>query len=108
MERRHKRTFPKLHWTEKRSINNPSGTLSTESIVLIHDLITQNIDSLVVVDGEEDLLALPSILFAPLNAYVLYGQPNEGIVVVSVTESLKIKVQGILIEMGFSENILKY
>ena len=46
-----------------------------------------------VVDGEEDLLALPSILFAPLNAYVLYGQPNEGIVVVSVTESLKIKVQ---------------
>ena len=22
MERRHKRTFPKLHWTEKRSINN--------------------------------------------------------------------------------------
>ncbi len=108
MERRHKRTFPKLHWTEKRSINNPPGTLSTESIILIHDLITQNIDSLVVVNGEEDLLALPSILFAPLNAYVLYGQPNEGIVVVSVTESLKIKVQGILIEMGFSENILKY
>ena len=108
MEKRHKRNFPKLDWTTKRTINNPPGTLSNESIVLIKELIQQNIDSLIVVEGEEDLLALPSILFAPLDAYVLYGQPNEGLVVVSVTESLKIKVQSILIEMGFDENILKY
>ena len=108
MEKRHKRNFPKLDWTTKRTINNPPGTLSNESIVLIKELIQQNIDSLIVVEGEEDLLALPSILFATLDDYVLYGQPNEGLVVVSVTESLKIKVQSILIEMGFDENILKY
>ena len=108
MERRNKRKFPNLTWNEKRSITNPPGTLSTESIILLRDLIKQNIDSLIVVDGEEDLLALPSILFAPINGHVLYGQPNEGLVIVSVTESLKVKVYGILIEMGFDENILKY
>ena len=108
MERRTKRKFPNLTWDEKRSITNPPGTLSTESIILLRDLIKQSIDSLIVVDGEEDLLALPSILFAPINAHVLYGQPNEGLVIVSVTESLKVKVYSILIEMGFDENILKY
>ena len=108
MERRNKRKFPNLTWDEKRSITNPPGTLSTESIILLRDLIKQNIDSLIVVDGEEDLLALPSILFSPIHAHVLYGQPNEGLVIVSVTESLKVKVYGILIEMGFDENILKY
>ena len=76
--------------------------------ILSTKLIKQNIDSLIVVDGEEDLLALPSILFAPINTHVLYGQPNAGLVIVSVTESLKVKVYDILIEMGFDENILKY
>ena len=55
------------------------------------------INSLKVVDnkivikiiGEEDLLVLPTILEAPLDSKVLYGQPNEGLVVVSVTEYVK-------------------
>ncbi len=41
------------------------------------------------IDGEEDLLVLPLILLAPLNAVILYGQSGQGIVVVDVTESKK-------------------
>lgn len=42
-----------------------------------------------VVEGEEDLLGLPAILLAPLGAVVLYGQVDEGIVYVLVTEEIK-------------------
>ena len=54
------------------------------------------------VDGEEDLLVLPLILEAPIGTDVLYGQPPmvhdgaEGIVQVSVTNSLKRQVSQLL------------
>jgi hypothetical protein len=45
-----------------------------------------------IIDGEEDLLTLPAILFAPLNVYIVYGQFEEGIVALPVTEDLKEKI----------------
>lgn len=46
--------------------------------------------------GEEDLLTLPAILLAPLDSQVIYGQPNEGIVVVTVTEKKKKEIKKLL------------
>lgn len=43
----------------------------------------------VLVEGEEDLAVLPAVLEAPLGAYVVYGQPNEGAVIINVTEERK-------------------
>ncbi|MCJ7826559.1 pantetheine-phosphate adenylyltransferase [Patescibacteria group bacterium] len=43
----------------------------------------------IVVDGEEDLLVLPVLLYAPLGTILYYGQPKEGIVRVVVTEGKK-------------------
>ena len=71
-------------------------------------MIKAKTDTLIIVNGEEDLFTLPAILYAPVGTSVLYGQPDEGLVVVSVNNSLKTKVRNILIEMGFDENILKY
>lgn len=42
------------------------------------------------IEGEEDLLGLPAIMLAPLGAVVLYGQFDEGIVYVPVTEEIKL------------------
>jgi uncharacterized protein (UPF0218 family) len=42
-----------------------------------------------VVDGEEDLLTLVAVLYAPENAVVVYGQPYEGIVLVKVSPEKK-------------------
>jgi uncharacterized protein (UPF0218 family) len=36
----------------------------------------------IIVEGEEDLAALPALMLAPEGALVLYGQPGEGIVAV--------------------------
>ena len=48
------------------------------------------------VDGEEDLLVIPVCLFAPENTIVMYGQPNEGLVIVEITNQVREKVQNIV------------
>ena len=50
----------------------------------------------VVVDGEEDLLVLVAVLYAPVGGLVVYGQPGEGVVVVRVTEAKRAEALGIL------------
>ena len=50
----------------------------------------------IIVDGEEDLLVLPVLLYAPLGTVVYYGQPSEGIVRVVVTEAKKRLAKGLL------------
>jgi uncharacterized protein (UPF0218 family) len=50
----------------------------------------------VLVDGEEDLLVLPAVMVAPLGSIVVYGQPNEGIVLVRVNSERKLEVQAFL------------
>ena len=46
--------------------------------------------------GEEDLATLAVILAAPLDTHVFYGQPNEGIVQVIITEDKKAEVREIV------------
>ena len=46
-------------------------------------------EAVIVVDGEEDLLTLPAIVESPDDAFVVYGQPSEGLVVVTETAARK-------------------
>jgi len=41
------------------------------------------------VKGEEDLVVIPIVLLSPLQSLVFYGQPNQGLVKISVTEAKK-------------------
>ncbi|KXA90883.1 hypothetical protein AKJ57_03275 [candidate division MSBL1 archaeon SCGC-AAA259A05] len=43
----------------------------------------------IVVEGEEDLAAVPAVLYAPENSVVAYGQPREGLVLIEVSEKKK-------------------
>ena len=48
------------------------------------------------VTGEEDLAFIPCVLYSPSNrTVVMYGQPDEGLVVALVDEELKSKVKDI-------------
>lgn len=49
--------------------------------------------TLIEVDGEEDLATLPAVLAAPIDATIVYGQPGEGMVRVTVTSGVKEQVR---------------
>nr|WP_282731284.1 DUF359 domain-containing protein [Methanobacterium alcaliphilum] len=67
---------------------NPPGTITKNLWETIDQALNSSLESeqnyLIVVDGEEDLAVLPCILLAPEDSIILYGQPNEGVVVVKV------------------------
>ena len=53
----------------------------------------------VLIDGEEDLLAIPAIEAAPLGSALYYGQPGEGVVVVTVDERARASAKRIMAAM---------
>ncbi|MFQ6137349.1 MAG: GTP-dependent dephospho-CoA kinase family protein [Candidatus Hydrothermarchaeales archaeon] len=75
-------------------VKNPPGTITSE----LWDAIRETIEDgkVIVIDGEEDLAVLPCILEAGWNDVILYGQPDEGIVFIRVTEEVKEKASMIL------------
>lgn len=83
---------------------NPPGTITDEAITTIRNALKSNRRIKIVVDGEEDLLTLITVLYAPENSLVMYGQPREGVVVVKVTREKKAEVEEILKMM---ENVSK-
>ena len=78
------------------SCRNPPGEITEESIQVIQKAFSSESPVRITVDGEEDLLVLPVCIFAPENSVVMYGQPNEGLVVVNITPEIQAKVQKIL------------
>jgi uncharacterized protein (UPF0218 family) len=77
-------------------VKNLPGTITEEALKAIREALKSDCRVKMVVDGEEDLLTLVAVLYAPENSYVIYGQPYEGIVVVKVTPEKKAEVAGIL------------
>lgn len=85
--------FSSLVETKRTEATNLAGTITHEAIEAIQTAITDyavtGTKQLLIISGEEDLLAIPSILLSPLQTVVLYGQFDQGIVVVQVTEQNK-------------------
>ncbi|WP_132056732.1 GTP-dependent dephospho-CoA kinase family protein [Halorussus amylolyticus] len=77
-------------------VENPAGTLTRDLLVALRDAIADPDPTVIVVDGEEDLAALPAIAAAPLGATVVYGQPDEGMVRARVTEEAKAEMRDLL------------
>lgn len=69
-------------------IINPAGSITSDLFKAC--LTIWNKEKIILsVDGEEDLAVLPLILTAPLKAVIYYGQPNEGVVKIEVSEEIK-------------------
>ena len=95
-EKREKREPPKLEYTTELTVDNPAAEITSESISMIKKAFTLKSPVRLFVNGEEDLLVLPVCIHAPKNAVVLYGQPNEGLVIVQITPEIRNKVQTLL------------
>ena len=84
-------------------VQNPPATLSKQLIDLIRTSLANDERIKIIVEGEEDLATLPAILYAPLGSVVVYGQPNEGSVLVDVTSERKQHIEEFMNRMIVEE-----
>jgi uncharacterized protein (UPF0218 family) len=73
-------------------VTNPPGLITKEAWDTIKEAVRDR-EAVIYVKGEEDLLAIPAILESPDNAIIVYGQPSQGIVIVTVSPDMKTKVR---------------
>lgn len=85
-------------------VDNPQGTITHEAILAIKTALESNAHTHIEVKGEEDLLTLAAVLYAPENSFVVYGQPHIGIVVVKASQERKDQVKQFLKEMKASKS----
>ncbi len=85
-------------------VKNPQGTITHEAIVAVKEALEGNQHIHIVVDGEEDLLALIAVLYAPENSIVVYGQPYTGVVIIKATPEKKDQVKAFLNSMKPSKS----
>ena len=76
-------------------VENPSGVITLEAWETIKRAMKDE-EALIVVEGEEDLLALPCVAESPENSLVIYGQPSQGVVVVVTTPAARNNANAIL------------
>ena len=72
---------------------NPAGQITDDASLAIRRIIRRKTSSLLRIDGEEDLLSLPSILNSPIGSLVIYGIPDKGMMVITVDKTIKEKVK---------------
>ena len=79
---------------------NPSGSISKNAFDVLQLAIKGSHPARVIVDGEEDLLALPLFYLVSQDSVVLYGQPLEGLVVVRITAAKKKEAKDLMDRIG--------
>ena len=101
LEKRNKRLVPTDdEINTSLSCKNPPGEITEESMQVIQKAFSCKPPVRIIINGEEDLLVLPVCIFTPENSVVMYGQPNEGLVIIHITPDIRAKVQKILDAMN--------
>jgi uncharacterized protein (UPF0218 family) len=83
------------------TVSNPPATLGEQLLSALSTALAEApaTSTLIEVDGEEDLAALPAVMMTSLGTSLVYGQPGEGMVLATVDESLQADVRDILSRM---------
>jgi GTP-dependent dephospho-CoA kinase len=64
---------------------NRPGELNIQVMDLIKKITSIKFNKIqIIIEGEEDLLALPLFMYSPNKWTIFYGQPNEGLVMVEM------------------------
>ncbi len=84
----------------KIKLSNPAGVIKFSTALsiqrYIQNFLNNKIKKIIVINGEEDLLALPFILFSPLESIIIYGIHDKGMAIVEVNVDTKEKVKQLL------------
>ena len=75
---------------------NPPGEIKENCVREIKEILTSRVPTRMIIEGEEDLLVLPVCINSSEGTTVLYGQPDQGMVLVKVTQEIKNKVESLL------------
>jgi len=65
------------------SVKNPAGSINSKLTQVLKK------HKLIFVEGEEDLAAVALMLLLPLKSQIYYGQPNQGLIKMTITEEKK-------------------
>ena len=96
LEKRKQRSLPEGLVKTSLKCNNSPAEISDDSITVIKQALGMDKPVRIIVNGEEDLLVIPVVLFAPETSVVMYGQPNEGLVIVKINEEIRNKAKSIM------------
>lgn len=79
---------------EAEAVKNPAGEITDGAVAIIKRALKgkRHKNVMLAVDGEEDLLAMPAIMHAPMGSLVIYGLPNRGMLVIKVDRRIKEKI----------------
>jgi GTP-dependent dephospho-CoA kinase len=80
--------------------SNEAGTISKKAVEILQDALRTSSPVRIIVDGEEDLLALPLFLIVPEGSILMYGQPYEGLVVVKINSKIRKKAKDLMDRIG--------
>ena len=100
VERRVARGVPEVPYARLLKVKNPPGNLTAEAIAGMKKAFVGKKPVRVMVEGEEDLMAMLAIAMAPVSATVFYGQPGVGVVAVKANAVSKSRNRVILAKMG--------
>jgi uncharacterized protein (UPF0218 family) len=90
---------PVEHGLKEIHVPNEAATINAEAWLVLRAAVTLKRRVAVIVEGEEDLLVLPLLAEMPIGSVIAYGQPNEGLVVVTVSEERRDWARGFLNQM---------
>ncbi len=90
---------PVEHGLKEIKVPNEAATINAEAWLVLRAAVTLKRRVAVVVEGEEDLLVLPLLAEMPIGSVIAYGQPHEGLVVVTVSEERRDWARGFLNRM---------
>ena len=69
---------------------NRPGELNIQVMDLIKKITSIKFNKIqIIIEGEEDLTALPLFMYSPNEWTIFYGQPNEGLVMVEMNNDIR-------------------
>lgn len=75
-------------------VSNPSGTIQKKAWRIVAKAIRDKKN--ILVEGEEDLLAIPAVLLSPPKCAVIYGFPKKGVCLVETSSKVKKEIKELL------------
>jgi uncharacterized protein (UPF0218 family) len=84
-------------------VANPAGCVTRNLVSALSKAMDCDAPVQIMVNGEEDLAALPAIVLAPPSSVVIYGLPNKGAILVTVTSGIKDQICSMLERMRCEE-----